>query len=466
MARRNGRFRGQVSGTTVFRDLFGTEAMRALFDDAALIQGWLDAESALARAEAAVGLVPQKAAEEIARKARAELLDAERIRDGIRRANHPLVSAIRAFAAICDDGAGEYVHWGASTQDIMDTGMVLQLRGAHALLQRRLDSLLNSLAALAGRERDTLMAGRTHGQQALPITLGLKLAVFVDELLRHRERFRQLAPRLLVGQLAGAAGTLASLGDDAERVQAEFCALLGLERSAVSWHTARDGLAELAATVSIAVATCERLAQEVILLQKTEVAELAEAHEQGNVGSSTMPQKRNPMTAESVVAAARLVRRNAVIALEGMTGQHERDMGPWQAEWAWVPDLCVNADAALVQTTALVGGLTVDRERMRANLQISGGLIMAEAVMMRVAERIGRQTAHDVLHELAMRAFEEQVPFRQLLAADPRVAEAFDAQAIEALLDPASYLGLAGASVDRVLEAARVAVGSRRPAQS
>jgi 3-carboxy-cis,cis-muconate cycloisomerase len=440
-----------VTGSEVFRDLFGTDEMRAVFDDAALIQGWLDAESALARAEASVGVVPAAAADEIARKAHAELLDADAMRTGIRRTNHPLMPAIRALAAACDGGAGEFVHWGATTQDIMDTGMVLQLRAAHALLLRRVDGLLDVLAARAEQERGTLMAGRTHGQHALPITLGLKLAVFVDELLRHRERLVQLADRLLVGQLSGAAGTLASLGEHAEAVHAAFCSLLGLARPAVTWHTARDGLAELAGVVSMVAATCERLAGEVILLQKTEVAELAEEHEAGFVGSSTMPQKRNPMLAESVVAAARLVRRNVVIALEGMTGQHERDMGPWQAEWAWVPELCVGADAALVQATRLATGLTVDRERMRSNLELSGGLIMAEAAMMKLAERIGRQQAHELVHELAMRAFEERTPLLELLQADPRVAAAVLDLDAGVLLEPADYLGFAQRRIDEVL---------------
>lgn len=450
-----------MSGNAVFADLFGTDEMRRLFDDEALIQGWLDAESALARAEAAAGLIPQEAADEIARKARAELLDTERIRREIRTTNHPLVPTIRAFAAICGDGAGEFVHWGATTQDIMDTGAVLQLRAAHGLLLRRIDELTDLLAVLAERERDSLMAGRTHGQHALPITLGLKLSVFVDELLRHRERFEQLAPRLFVGQLAGAAGTLASLGSDAEQVQVRFCELLDLRRPAVSWHTARDGFAELAGVVGMAAATCERLAGEVILLQKTEVAELAEGHEAENVGSSTMPQKRNPMTAESVVAAAMLVRRNAVIALEGMTGQHERDMGRWQAEWAWLPELCSNADAALVQTIALVSGLTIDRERMRANVQLSGGLILAESAMMRIAEQLGRQTAHEIMHELAMEAFETGHPLAELVGADPRLAPVLAGVDLASVFDPASYLGVAGASVDAVLAAYRSRAGSR-----
>lgn len=448
-----------MSENRIFRDLFGTDEMRSLFSDTALIQGWLDAEAALARAEAAVGLIPAPAASEIASKARAELLDPEEIRIGIQKADHPLVPVIWAFAAICEGDAGEYVHWGATTQDIMDTGMVLQLQAALTLLTDRIDELTALVAALAERERDTLMPGRTHGQHALPITLGLKFAVFLDEFMRHRDRLTQLRPRLLVGQLGGAAGTLASLNDYAERVQAEFCTLLGLRKPHVSWHTARDGLAEFAAVTAMVAATCERVAGEVILLQKTEVAELAEQHEDGNVGSSTMPQKRNPMTAESVVAASRLTRRHVVVALEGMTGQHERDMGAWQAEWAWVPELCVNADAVVAQAIDVVSGLSVDRDRMRANLASTGGLIMAEAVMMKAAERLGRQTAHEVVHQLAMRAVEENEPFKDLLAADPRVVDAFDAAAVDGLLDPAGYLGLAGSSVDAVLQRYRGRTG-------
>jgi 3-carboxy-cis,cis-muconate cycloisomerase len=446
----------------VFRDLFGTEEMLRVFDDRALLQSWLDAEAALALAEARGGVIPPDAAAEIERRARAELFDPDEIRSAIRTANHPLVPVVRALAALCDGPAGEYVHWGATTQDIMDTGTVLQLREAHAILVGRLAELSSILVHRARDESDTLMAGRTHGQHAVPITLGLKLTVFLDELLRHRERLLQLAPRLLVVELAGAGGTLASLGDAADRVQDEFARILGLGVPAVAWHTARDSLAELAAVLAMAAATCERLANEVILLQKTEVAEVFEAHEDGNVGSSTMPQKRNPMTAEGVVAASRLVRRNVVVAVEGMTGQHERDMGAWQAEWVWIRDLCVNADAALVQTIRLAEGLRVDRERMRTNLGLTGGLIMAEAVMMDVAQAIGRQEAHDLLHGLAMEAVETQRPFAELLKTDARIAQVVTPERIDRLLGGDDYLGLAGASIERVLRRATETLGADR----
>ena len=445
-------------GAVVFHDLFGTEEMRRVFDDRALLQSWLDAEAALAEAEAACGVIPAEAAAEIARQAKADLFDPAEIRRDIGAANHPLVPLVRRLSALCEGDAGEYVHWGATTQDIMDTGAVLQIRDAHAILLRRVDELAATLAERVSEERGTVLAGRTHGQHAVPITLGLKLAVFLDELLRHRERLVQLAPRLFVAQLAGAAGTLASLGGNAARVQEEFARRLGLGVPAVARHTARDGLAELTAILSMAAATCERFADEVILLQKTEVGELFEAHRQQHVGSSTMPQKRNPMTAESVVAASRLVRRNLVVAVEGMTGQHERDMGAWQAEWQWLGDLCITADATLTQTIRLARGLTVDRERMRANLALTDGLIMAEAVMMEAAETIGRQRAHDLVHDLAMKAFETRRPFAELLKADERIAEAIPGDRIDALLNGSEYLGLSATSVGRVLDRAAEAL--------
>ena len=435
--------------SVLFADLFGTDEMRAVFSEEAVLQSWLDAEAALAWAEADVGIVPRAAAEEIARCARAELLDVERLRAGIRETTHPLVPVVWALSELCDGDAGGWVHWGATTQDIMDTGTVLQARRAHTLLAARVDTLADVLAQRALEDRDTPMAGRTHGQHAVPTTLGLKLAVFLDELLRHRDRLDDLAPRLLVGQLGGAAGTLASLGEHGPAVRSAFCAHLRLDEPTTAWHTARDGLAEFAIVASMAAATCERLAGEIILLQKTEVAELAEVYEQGNVGSSTMPQKRNPMRAEGVVAASRLARRALVVALEGMVGQHERDMGAWQAEWEWLPDVCRNADAVLVQMVELVRTLTVDRARMRANLDLTAGAIMSEAVMMAMAHRVGRQRAHEFVYEVAMRSFEEGTSLADALAARPDTG--LDAEALRQLLDPARYLGLAAADVDAVL---------------
>lgn len=451
-----------TQGSRLFSALFSTPEMDRTFSDEALVQAWLDAEAALASAESNLGVIPPEASAEIVRRAKVEFFDLATVREKMSAAKHPLVPTIWMLGEMCDGDAGGYVHWGATTQDIMDTGMVLQVREALATVDARLCSLIVDVAGIAERERGTLMTGRTHGQHALPITLGLKAASWLDELARHRVRMGQLRPRLLVGQLAGAAGTLASLGDDAIAVQGEFCRLLRLETPPVGWHVARDGLAELAALLGMVTGTCSRIASEVIRLQKTEVGELFEWHEEGNVGSSTMPQKRNPMVAESVVAVSRLVRRTTATALEAMVSEHERDMGAWQAEWAWVPEVFALGDAALSQTLDVVSHLVIDRDRMRANLDLTDGLLMAERVMIALGRVIGRQAAHDRVHGLAMEAVESRRAFAELLVGDASIVSALGgADAIRALLDPRTYLGGTDQFIDRAIEAARDASAPR-----
>jgi adenylosuccinate lyase len=439
-----------IIDSVFFRDLYGTAAMRAVFDDRALLQRWLDAEAALARAEAELGLIPRAAAREIARAARAGRMNIGRIRAGIEKTVHPLVPVIRELARHCRGGAGEFIHWGATTQDIMDTANVLQLTEAYAILDRRLDGLAAALSALARRHRDAVMAGRTHGQQALPITFGFKAAVWLAEVRRHRERLAESRPRVLVGQFAGAVGTLASVPEKGLAIQRRMMKILGLGVPPIAWHTARDGFAEFASILGMIAATMGKIAHEVILLQKTETAEVEEPFNTGKVGSSTMPHKRNPMLCEAVCALARLVMRQVPAALDGMLQEHERDMGPWQMEWAYLPEACVMADGALALTDRVVRGLRVDAKRMRRNLDALGGLMLSEAVMLELAKTAGRQTAHDVVYECSMKAFEEGRPFADVLAADPRVAKHLTRPRIARLLDPARYTGLAGTFVDRV----------------
>jgi 3-carboxy-cis,cis-muconate cycloisomerase len=435
----------------LFADLFGTDEMRAVFSDQAMVRAWLRVEAALAEAEAELGVIPTDAAAEIAHRSRTEVFDMGELRREIARRDHPLVPFVWAFAERCEDGAGDYVHWGATTQDIMDTGAVLQLRDALAIIDRRLAVLCQELAVLASAERDTVVAARTHGQQALPTTFGLKAASWLSELLRHQERGEQLRPRLLVGQLGGASGTLASLGDKGTQVRDAMCRALDLGVPTISWHVARDAFAELSALLGMTSASCARIALEVIQLQKTEVGEVEEGQEDGNVGSSAMPQKRNPMTAESVVAVSRLVRRTVPTSLEAMIGEHERDMGAWQTEWLYLPEICILADAALNQTIAVVSSLSLKRDRMRENLERYGGLIMSEAVMLELARSVGRQRAHDLVHAAAMRAVENGTPFVDELLAEPEIAARLSRREIEEVLDPSSYLGSARTMIDAVL---------------
>jgi 3-carboxy-cis,cis-muconate cycloisomerase len=428
----------------LLRDFFGTERMRAVFDSRALLQSWLDAEAALAKAEAHVGVIPAAAAEAITAAARADAFDLDELRASMLLSQHPLVPVVRALTAAAGD-AGAYVHWGATTQDIMDTGAVLQVRDAVELVEGTLDELLDVLAALAQRHKDTAMAGRTHDQHAVPITLGLKVAVWVDELGRLRERFVQCRPRLLVGELAGAAGTLASLGEDASRVRVEFCRQLGLGVPAAPWHTARDGFGELVGLLGMLAAVLEKIALEIIHLQSTEVAEVAEGFTRDHVGSSTMPQKRNPMLCEYVAGCCKLVRGLVPVMQGCMVAEHERDMATWSAEWVLVPQAFILTDGALTQLLGVVRGLVVDPDRMARNLELTAGGIMAESVMLALGRHVGRDRAHHIVADASIEAFERGIPLLVALGERSDIRDVLREEELRRLLDPSAYLGEASA---------------------
>ncbi len=434
-----------------FKDLFGSEAMRAVFDDLNLLQKWLDYEAALARAESALGLVPPEAAQEITRQAVAAHMDVAAIKQGIDKTVHPLVSVIWQLSESCEGDAGRYVHWGATTQDVMDTAIVLQLKDAFPLLEGTLAALIESLAKLAQEHRDTPMAGRTHGQQALPITFGFKVAVWLAEMSRHRTRLAESKTRVLVGEFAGAVGTLAGVAEQGIAINARLMQELGLGVPDIAWHASRDNIAEFASTVAMIAATLGKIAHEIIDLQKTEFAEVEEPFEMGKVGSSTMPQKRNPMICEAILSLARLTRRHAATALDSMLHEHERDWSSFQMEWAYLPELCVMAHGAMTLSLRVIQGLHVYPEMMMRNLEASHGLLLAERVMLALGKFIGRQHAHDVIYEVAMHSFEQRAPFADLLKQNAAVTAHLSAETIDSLLDPVQYTGLAGEFVDRVL---------------
>ncbi len=436
-----------------FKDLYGSPEMRAVWDDLNLLQKWLDFEAGLARAEAALGLIPAAAAAEITRVARAENIDTAAIKAGIDKTVHPLVSLIWQLTSLCKGEAGKYVHWGATTQDVMDTAIVLQIKESYPIFERDLDALIRALADLARAHRDTLMAGRTHGQQALPITFGFKAAVWLAEMARHRQRLAACKPRVLTGEFAGAAGTLASVSEHGIAINAKLMEELGLNVPIIAWHTARDNIAEFAQILVMIAATLGKIAHEVIDLQKTEFGEVEEPFEMGKVGSSTMPHKRNPMLCEAILTLTRLTRRHAATAADAMLHEHERDWSSFQMEWAYLPDLAVMTHGAMSLALRVLRGLIVYPENMLRNLQATHGALLAERVMLALGAHIGRQVAHDVVYEAAMAAFEERRPMAELLKANPHVTAHLSPDQIDALLNPAEYTGLAAAFVDRVLAA-------------
>jgi 3-carboxy-cis,cis-muconate cycloisomerase len=442
----------------VLGDLFGSGEVRRAFDSSALVQAWLDVERALARAEAEVGVVPAAAADRIEGEAVADLYDLDALRAGIAASQHPLVPLVRALAERCGE-AGGFVHWGATTQDVMDTGLVLQVRAALESIRRDLRRSTTAAAALALEHRSLPMAGRTHGQHAVPITFGLKAASWTDELLRCEERLDAAATAVAIGQLAGAAGTLASLGDDAAAVRAAFCRLLGLAEADVPWHAARDHLRDLGHALAELGAAGERIAAEVIRLQATETAELAEPRGAAGVGSSTMPQKRNPMTSEYLVASARLLRGAVSVLLQAPAHAGERDMGAWAAEWIAVPQALILAGGVVEKLAGILEGLVVDGARMRSNLGLTRGAIVSEAAMMELARSVGHERAHELVTAVSTRAGAEGLTLAAALSEDEEISAHLSQEDIERLTEPSDYLGLAAVAAAAVASRAGAAAG-------
>jgi 3-carboxy-cis,cis-muconate cycloisomerase len=426
----------------LFRDLFGSAEMRRAFDTHAMVQAWLDVEAALAEAEAEVGVVPVAAADRIGREAKVEHFDLSKLRRGIAESQHPLVPVIRALTVRCAEHGG-YVHWGATTQDIVDTGMVLQVRDALPWLMRRVFSAHGTCLQLAQRFASSPMAARTHGQQAVPMTFGLKAASWADELARVHVRLAAVRESVSVAQLGGAGGTLASLGDDADRVLDAFCSRLELRRPQVPWFAARDRMRDLAHALGEVGASAERIAAEVIRLQATEVGELAEGDGDAHVGSSTMPQKRNPMVSEYLVASAHLLRGAIATLFNATAHAGERDMSLWAVEWLAVPQAFILAGGIAEKLDRIVASLEVDRARMRTNLDLTEGAILAEAAMMALARELGHEEAHAIVTAASRQARAADRALLDVLAEDPRAGSLIDSALLTRLPDPAAYLGLA-----------------------
>jgi 3-carboxy-cis,cis-muconate cycloisomerase len=380
-------------------------------------------------------------------------LDLERLRHETEIVGYPILPLVRQLSAICGEEAGRYVHWGATTQDIMDLASVLQMKEGLGIVERLLKDVIKTLRELSKKYKDTPMAGRTHLQHALPVTFGYKCAVWLSGFQRHLERLEQLRDRTLLVQFGGAAGSLASLGsgDDGLRVRKALAKELGLNDPSITWHVARDGVAEIANFLALMGGSMGKLALDVMIMSSNELSEVSEPFVPHRGASSTMPQKRNPISSEVILAASKILRSNAGLVLDGMVADFERASGPWHLEWVAVPESFVIAVGALSQTHFALSGLSVNTGQMLENLHSTKGLIVGEAVMMGMAPHVGRQRAHDIVYEACKESIEKKRTLLECLLEKEEVTSKMSRQRLAELCDPVNYLGASSRMVDDVL---------------
>jgi 3-carboxy-cis,cis-muconate cycloisomerase len=436
--------------------LFTSHSMRRIFSDSARLQSLLDFEAALSRSLARAGVAPKNSVHVIESRCRASLYSLDELSREAALAGNlaiPLVKHLTALVAKKDAKAAAYIHWGATSQDVLDTGLILQLRDALAQFRSELNDLSEILARLVETYSETVLAGRTWLQHAAPTTLGLKAAGWLDSIERHRARLDQTQSQLLVLQFGGAVGTLAALGERAPAVAKALADDLQLELPPIPWHAHRDRFAELACALGLLVGSLGKIARDVSLMSQTEIAEVAEPRPRGGGGSSTMPQKRNPVGSAVVLSAAIRVPGLVSTMLSAMVQEHERGLGGWHAEWETLPEICLLADGALTRTNDILNGLEVDKDKIAAILAASRGLILAEAVSMALAEKIGREPAHHLIEHACYRALDQRKLLLDILKADAKITAHLSAEHLARLLDPKNYLGLAEKFSKNVLSA-------------
>lgn len=413
-----------------------------LFEESAVFQAYLDIEAALAKAQAEQGIIPKSAASKIADSAKLELLNLENIRDGLKKTGHPLVPIIWELDRVCGPEAGGYIHWGATTQNITQTGKLLLVKRCHALLLRNLARLLEQLSSLALQTKGYVMAGRTHGQHAVPITFGYKVAVWIDEILRHLERLQSCEKRVFTTMLGGGAGTLASVGKSGLKTQELMAKELSMQSMTMPSRVITDHLVEYIMTLALLGATGDKIAREIRIMMKQEFGEVEEAIPPGTVGSSTMPQKRNPKHCQNIVAQALELKTIVPLALDSMQQEHEADGAADKTINIAIDKACILTGGIITNLNNLFQGLNVFPERMRENLDLSKGLIMSERIMLALGAQIGRQRAHDVIYDAAQKAVNEDRPFKETLQEENEMTTHFSSADIDNLLDPETYTGL------------------------
>jgi 3-carboxy-cis,cis-muconate cycloisomerase len=458
-----------IIDSQIFGNVFSTPEITSIWSDKQRTQYYLDFEAALARAQARLNIIPQKACDEIVKQCSTDQLDSDELRKQTELIGYPVLPVVQQLVKkinAIEDGLGEWIHWGTTTQDLTDTATVLQLRDTIVLVEQVLDTIIAALVKLCEKHKTTPMAARSNLQQAVPISFGFKMARLLTTFKRHKQRLQELKPRVLIAQFSGAAGTLATITEETSygkppgsdeplgiRCQKLFCEEIGLAMPEIAWHTERDNFAEVANFLAILTATCAKFATDLKLMMQSEVGEAREPYVAHRGSSSTMPQKRNPIGSAYICSMASSVRSMANGMVEAIVADHERSTGPWEIEWIMLPQICALSHACLKHTHYLLNDLEVDEDGMKRNLASSKGAIVSEAVMMGLGKSIGRQYAHDLVYDLCRRAQVEDRSLLELLKEDKEIKKAgLPDEELERLCDPANYLGLSKEMVDMVLK--------------
>ena len=442
-----------VTNSKIWGEMFGTEKMQNNFSDEATIQFYLDVESALARAQSKLKIIPKQAGEKITYAANLSWLNWETLKNRTEIVGYPILPLIEQMSLSVEDGYGQYCHWGATTQDIMDTADVLQIRKGLDLLSNDLNAIAIALVNIVKKYKDTPMAGRTHLQHALPVPFGYKAATWLSSIDRHIKRLEEIKSRVFNVSFFGAAGTLASLGEqDGLKTQEQLAKELNLNVPDVSWHSIRDNFCEVTGWLALVGASLGKIAYDVMLMMQTETQEVAEPFLPGRGASSTMPQKRNPISSEVMLACSKILRELHSSMLDAMVLDHERATGQWHVEWYSLPNAFIISSACLSSARFLLEGLEVSPENMNKNMNKTNGLIVAESVMMSLAPHIGRQVAHDLVYDCCRDSIKNKTSFVEALHSSKDISDIFNKEQLIKIVDPANYLGAGPAMAQRLLD--------------
>lgn len=442
-----------VTNSKIWGEMFGTEKMQNNFSDEATIQFYLDVESALARAQSKLKIIPKQAGEKITDAANLSWLNWETLKKRTEIVGYPILPLIEQMSLSVEDGYGQYCHWGATTQDIMDTADVLQIRKGLDLLSNDLNAIAIALVNIVKKYKDTPMAGRTHLQHALPVPFGYKAATWLSSIDRHIKRLEEIKSRVFNVSFFGAAGTLASLGEqDGLKTQEQLAKQLNLNVPDVSWHSIRDNFCEVTGWLALVGASLGKIAYDVMLMMQTETQEVAEPFLPGRGASSTMPQKRNPISSEVMLACSKILRELHSSMLDAMVLDHERATGQWHVEWYSLPNAFIISSACLSSARFLLEGLEVSPENMNKNMNKTNGLIVAESVMMSLAPHIGRQVAHDLVYDCCRDSIKNKTSFVEALHSSKDISDIFNKEQLIKIVDPANYLGAGPAMAQRLLD--------------